>query len=137
KIKVQDYVTEITDRLPYFESLYLLDQAQLIIVPGSTDTAYTASKIYPYVLLNKKLLAVFNYNSSVVSLLQKIGYGQLVVFNHLEKSTGDYVDECYEKLENLVSVDAVTGYNKQQFEPYLAFSKTKDQVDFFNYVTNR
>jgi hypothetical protein len=137
KNNVEEYVTEITDRLPYFESLYLLSKAQLIIVPGSTDTSYTASKIYPYILLNKKMLAVFNFKSSVVSMLQQLGYGQLVAFDHEQKQTGEYADECYEKLVQLLDTTENVNYNKDKFEPYLAFSKTKEQVEFFNEVINK
>ena len=135
KNNVEKYVTEITDRLPYFESLFLLDKSQLIIVPGSTDTSYTASKIYPYILLNKKLLAVFHFKSSVVDMLQQLEYGQLVAFDHEQKTTDEYVNECYEKLITLLNSSEAETYNKQKFEPYLAFSKTKDQVGFFNEVT--
>ncbi len=134
KNNVEQYVTEITDRLPYFESLFLLNKAQLIIVPGSTDTSYTASKIYPYILLNKKMLAVFNYQSSVVSMLQQIGYGNVVAFDHEQKTTDDYVEECYFKFQSLLNSDETVAYNKQKFEPYLALSKAKEQVDFFNEV---
>ncbi|MES2848589.1 MAG: hypothetical protein V4685_06010 [Bacteroidota bacterium] len=137
KNNVAKYVTEITDRIPYFESLFLLDKAQLLIVPGSTDTAYTASKIYPYIMLNKKMLAVFNFNSSVVSMLQELNYGELVAFDHQQKKTADYVDECYEKIVRLLKTTETVNYNKTAFEPYMALSKTKEQVDFFNEVVSK
>lgn len=70
--KVEEYVTEITDRVPYFETLYLLDKADIVFIPGSVDIHYTASKIYPYLILQKRLLAVFNKNSSVVTMLQQL-----------------------------------------------------------------
>ena len=137
KRNVEQYVTEITDRIPYFESLFLLDKAQLLIVPGSTDTAYTASKIYPYILLNKKMLAVFNFNSSVVNMLQQLKYGELVAFDHEQNTIAAYVDECYEKMLKLLNTTQVMAYNKTAFEPYMALSKTKEQVEFFNEIVNK
>jgi hypothetical protein len=53
KAGVGHLVTEITDRLPYFEAMKVLKDADLLIIPGSTDTNYTASKLYPYILANK------------------------------------------------------------------------------------
>lgn len=137
KNKVGEYVTEITDRIPYFESLFLLDKAQLLIVPGSTDTAYTASKIYPYILLEKKMLAVFNFNSSVVNMLQQLKYGETVAFDHEQKTATDYTDECYKKMVRLLHTTEAVNYNKKAFEPYMALAKAKEQVDFFNGVVNK
>jgi hypothetical protein len=137
KNKVEGYVTEITDRLPYFESLYLLDKAQLIVIPGSTDASYTASKIYPYLLLNKKLLAVFNCNSSVVEMLKKLEYGEVVTFEQEQQTSDDYTDECYTKMSKLLYSHQTPALDKVKFEPYLALSKTKDQVNFFNEVTGK
>jgi hypothetical protein len=135
KNNVQEYVTEITDRQPYFESLYLLDQAQLLVVPGSTDTAYTASKIYPYILLNKKILAVFHQNSSVVSLLKELEYGELITFDPEKKGVEDYVNECFAKLDTLVKPGTPAQFARTKFDSCLAYSKTKEQVDFFNEVS--
>ena len=75
-----DLVTESTDRIPYSQTLRCLLDADALIVPGSDDPGYTASKIYPYLLAGKPLLAVFHENSSVVSLLKKVGGGVCVPF---------------------------------------------------------
>jgi hypothetical protein len=137
KTNVEQYVTEITDRIPYFESLFLLDKAQLLIIPGSTDTAYTASKIYPYILLNKKMLAVFNYNSSVVNMLEQLQYGEVLAFDQQQKNAEAYVDECYDKLLKLLHMQGTVTYDAGAFEPYMALSKTKEQVAFFNEITDK
>lgn len=129
-----NYVTEITDRIPYFETLYLLDKADVLIIPGSTDVAYTASKIYPYIILKKKLLAVFNEQSSVVKLLQQLEYGEMVAFDHTTKKSEDYAKDCFDCLCKLLSPGYCNHLNTEQFEMHKAFSKTKEQVDFFNLV---
>jgi hypothetical protein len=131
---VEAYVTEITDRVPYFETLFLLDKADVVFVPGSVDTHYTASKIYPYILLQKKLLAVFNQHSSVVTMLQQLKFGELVVFDHVSQKAGAYADECYNRLCTLLTRDYRVSLKNDLFEPYKASYKTKEQVDFFNEV---
>jgi len=75
-----DQVTEQTDRIPYSQTLRLLQAADALVVPGSDDPAYTASKIYPYLLARKPLLAIFHDNSSVVSLMRRVGGGVVVPF---------------------------------------------------------
>ncbi|MBL0358829.1 MAG: glycosyltransferase [Chitinophagaceae bacterium] len=125
-----EYVTEITDRIPYFETLFVLDKAAILLVPGSTDSTYTASKIYPYIILKKKLLAVFKYNSSVVNLLRQLQYGELVTFDHTTKSADNYTEDCYRALCQLLSPGYSSSFDDALFEPHKAFAKTKGQADF-------
>lgn len=132
---VEGYVTEITDRVPYFETLFLLDKADIVFIPGSVDTNYTASKIFPYIVLKKKLLAVFNTNSSVVNMLRELNYGELVVFDHTAESADAYADECYIKLCKLLDKSYTPQLNSQLFEIHTAWYKTRQQADFFNEVT--
>ena len=40
-----------------------------LFMPGSDDPAYTASKIYPYLLTRKPLLAIFNAESPALAVL--------------------------------------------------------------------
>ncbi len=78
---VGDLVEERAGRIPYFEALACLLDAQALIVPGSDDPQYTASKIYPYILARKPMLAVFHEQSSVVPLLRSTHAGTVVTFS--------------------------------------------------------
>ena len=51
-------VREQTKRAPYFEALQLLTDADLLLLVGSDDPQYTASKVYPYLLARKPIVAV-------------------------------------------------------------------------------
>jgi len=134
--KVGNYVTEITDRIPYFETLFLLKKAKLLLVPGSIDTTYTASKIYPYIIAQQPLLAVFYKDSSVVQVLQQVRPGSVLAFDHLHHSPEEYVNDCLEKLDTLLNDDRQISVNMEAFEPYMAKGRTKEQVDFFNEVVH-
>jgi hypothetical protein len=135
RYSVGAYVTEITDRIPYFETLYLLKKADLLLVPGSTDTAYTASKIYPYLLAKKPMLALFYKDSSVVSVLEETKAGQLVKFDHTVYDADHYIDECLSALEIALAADPqATDLPPGTFRPYTAEAKTAEQVEFFNYI---
>lgn len=73
-------VRENTPRIPYSTALRCLLDAHALIVPGSDDAAYNASKIYPYLLARRPLLAVFHRDSPVVELLQSAGGACCVPF---------------------------------------------------------
>lgn len=81
---VSDYVTEMTDRLPFYQTLNTLKDAPALFIPGSNDAQYTASKIYPYVLAGKPMLALFHRQSSVVSFLAACGAGTVLTFDEPE-----------------------------------------------------
>jgi hypothetical protein len=132
KIGVLDYVTEYTDRVPYFEGLSLLLEADMLFIPGSDDPAYTASKLYPYVLAKKPLMGIFNSASSVKSILEETRAGIVFTLDTHERV-------IYESLSPvLVSIHEKTFRNETlwpMFEKYSAREMTKKQVELFDKVT--
>lgn len=74
-------VEERPDRLPLSITLASLRAADGLLVLGSNDPAYTASKIYPYLLARKPLLAVMHRQSTVCELLERCGGGRLARFD--------------------------------------------------------
>lgn len=78
---LQGVVHEHPQRIPYFEALRCMLDADALIVPGSDDSSYTASKIYPYILVQKPLLSIFHANSSIHKVLQETAAGQCVAFD--------------------------------------------------------
>ncbi len=135
---VKEYVTEVTDRLPYFESLALLKKADILFVPGSTDTGYTASKIYPYILAQKPLLACFHKTSSVVEVLRQTKAGEVITFDQDTDSSDTLVIEIYQKLNYLLLNKAnPVQYDQSGFQPYTAEAMTIKLTDIFNEVILR
>lgn len=76
-----EIVEEHTARVPLSIALATLKSADALLVIGSIDPAYTASKLYPYLLAHRPLLAVVHENSSVVDVLRRCGGGQLATFS--------------------------------------------------------
>jgi hypothetical protein len=74
---VADHIIEITDRISYYHTLVTLQQADALFIPGSDDPKYTASKIYPYLLTQKPLLAIVNRASSVINIMKEYGVKQV------------------------------------------------------------
>jgi hypothetical protein len=68
--EIGDLVTEYPQRVPYFEALQILVDSDVILLMGSDDAGYTASKIYPCILARTPIFAIFHEQSSVVEVLQ-------------------------------------------------------------------
>lgn len=125
---LSSYVYEQTDRIGFYESLNALKRADGLLIVGSEQAAYSASKLYPYILAKKPLLAIFHQNSSVNSIIEDCNAGQLINFNTT-------TDQAYAVLVNYLSkikdnICPLT--NWEAFEPYTARFLTSRQVDLFN-----
>jgi len=70
---VADAVTEMPGRVDYLDALTVLSHADGILLLGSAERHYTASKLYPALLARRPLLAVFHEASNVVAILREAG----------------------------------------------------------------
>lgn len=132
RMGIEDYVYEQTDRISFYDSIYTLSTANGLVIIGSDDPQYTASKIYPYILAEKPLLAFFHPDSSAAKIISACNAGIVIPLSGCEdRST---IDVVYQELYNLVS-----GYKKMQvnwleFERYSANNMTKLQCKLFNKI---
>jgi hypothetical protein len=60
---VERFVEEQTHRVPYFQALQLVKDSDCLMVIGSDDPAYMASKLYSYVFAQKPILAIVHEQS--------------------------------------------------------------------------
>ena len=125
-----DIVEEHPNRIPYFEALQCLLDAHALIVPGSDDPAYSASKIYPYILAKKPLLAIFHEQSIVLDVLRSTHSGKVVTFN--SSDTPDNV--AMEITNQWFNSDRLTQPNTdwQKFDPYTAKEMTRRLCNVFD-----
>ena len=125
---LQEQVVEITDRISYYHTLLTLQQADGLFIPGSDDPSYTASKIYPYLLTQKPLLAIFNPASSAISVLKE--YGAKHVYDY-ETITSEDIDRFI--LETTAD-SPIIQYNAEAIEKYSARQMTLNQCLLFDKV---
>jgi hypothetical protein len=131
---VADHVTEQTDRIPYFQAMNVLREADMAVLLGSTDPQYTASKLYPYILARRPLLAVFNENSSVVDVLRDTGAGTAATYRtetDAESLSTAVLDAWTPMLRRLPYVPDT---HWDAFAPYTAAAMTRRQVEFFDEI---
>ncbi len=133
---VGDAVTEHTNRIPYFQSLRLLRDADHLIVPGSEDPDYTASKLYPYILSRRPVLAVFNQNSSVVDILRDTGAGTAATFKE-GTSTEHLAEQVYDAWTPMLQrLPYIPDTDWDAFQPYTAEAMTRRQVEVFDRIVS-
>lgn len=65
---IAEHVLEHCYRVPYFDALYYLTHADSLIVMGSNDPTYSASKIFPYLLARRPLLVIAHEKSLMLPL---------------------------------------------------------------------
>jgi hypothetical protein len=78
---VADYVTEQPRRISYLDSLQVMLDSQALVLIGSDEPHYTASKVFPYILARRPLLAIIHEESSVTKVLFEANTCQPVTFN--------------------------------------------------------
>ena len=97
---VAELVDEQPSRLPYLSALQVLSDATGLLVIGSEEPHYTASKIFPYILARKPLLTIFHKDSSIAKIMEATRSGKLVTFSAKEPLVDkvEHVSRCLEEL---------------------------------------
>ena len=128
---MKELVSENTDRISFYQTINTLAALDILFICGSNDSKYTASKIYPYLLLEKPLLAIFHEKSSVVDILNACSNATIVTFQEHEEVQQEKIISFF-KHYNKISYQL----NLQKFIPYTAKETTKKQIELFNTVIN-
>ena len=135
-VGVADYIHEDTGWVPYFTVLNLLREANFLIIPGSDNPSYTASKIYPYVLARKPMLAIFHQESSVCRVLRETESAEVIPI-----IGGDSVAELADKIlagwaDLLRRMPFEPATNWEAFKKYTARDLTREQCALFDQVVS-
>jgi Glycosyl transferase 4-like domain len=104
-IGVADCVSEVPLRVPYLDALKILLDSQVLLLMGSSERHYTASKLYPALLAKRPLIAVYHEASSVVATLTRVGRApsvRLIVFG--DRGAAESIERIYEALVAAVSL---------------------------------
>lgn len=131
---VDDHVVEQTARIPYFQAMNVLREADMAVLLGSTDPNYTASKLYPYILSERPLLALFNQNSSVVDVMQATGAGSAVTYTEDEDASdlARRAERTWTTMLQQLPYRPDTDWDA--FAPYTAEAMTRRQVRAFDRI---
>ncbi len=122
-----DMVTEHTSRIPYFAAQQLLVDSNVILMIGSDDASYTASKLYPCILAQKPILAIFHQNSSVVDILRDCQAGEVVTFDGT-----DQLIAIEPILQAFIQPSQPLAIHWEAFAPYTGREMTRRMCEVFD-----
>jgi hypothetical protein len=132
---LEEYVDEHPARVPYLDALQLLLDSHGLLAIGSEEPYYTASKIFPNILANRPLLAIFHEESTVVDMVRQTGAGDVVTFN-TQSPPVTRVEDIYKHLQKVLLLPS--GYRPptqwDAFEPYTTRSMAKQLAAVFDGV---
>ena len=75
---IDDLVIEERKRIPYLHVLNFLSAANTVMVIGSTEKHYTASKVYQALLSERPVWAIFHEESTAVQVMQECSADQFL-----------------------------------------------------------
>lgn len=92
-------VREHPARIGYLDSLRLLLEADLALLLGSDDRAYSPSKVYPTLLAEKPVVAIAPSGSVLEGIIQELGGAALLRFNRQVPGDEAAVQRMHEVLQ--------------------------------------
>jgi hypothetical protein len=134
EFELNGIVDERTDRLPFLTTLRLLRDADALLLFGSDDPSYTASKIFPYIMARKPLLVLVHEKSSVCDIVRKTQAGTLITFND-----NDNLAETAARIKTqwFSSQPVAAATDWKEFERYTARSMTASLCSVFDEAIRR
>lgn len=129
---VEDLVEESPGRVQHLDAIQILLDCDALVVLGSEAPHYTASKLFPYILAAKPLVAVFHEESSAVKLLEETRAGKPITFSAVRPPLS-VAWEIEAALQQLLTAPAgacpTTDWKK--FEPFTARGVTARLAEVF------
>lgn len=104
ELGIHDCVREVALRIDYLDALTVQTQATALLMMGSSERHYTASKLYPGLLARRPILAVYHEASSVVDILRRTARApsaRLVTYGDRDRADSR-VEAIYHELAALV-----------------------------------
>jgi hypothetical protein len=133
ELGVDDLVSEQTGRIPYLEGLALLRSSDAVLLIGSDDASYSASKVYPCLLSARPLLAITHRDSLVGEVIRSCSNGAVAEF-----ATGESAEVLAMRVEpelrRLLDLPRGTSarFDRAAFSPYTAREMTRRQCEVFD-----
>jgi len=131
---VADLVSEVPHRIGHLAALRLQLDTDALLLLGSRDRAYSPSKIYPYYLSHRPMLALVFRDSVMAGLLNELQCARLVTFgsDEAEGTVDGALHHFFDQLCDGLLPAAPTGRDERAFaEHYLAEELTRQQCVLF------
>ena len=136
-------VHERPDRLGHLECLRIQAHADVLLLLGSSDPAYSPSKLYPYYLAARPMLSVVPHHSTLESLLHELACSTVVPFSENVAADSSPASDAQlhafftHALEGFTSFDAPPRNDLLFQREFLSQSLTARQCALFDTALDR
>ncbi len=133
ELNLEQYVHEHPGRVPYLTAMQIMLDSHALLIVGSELPHYTASKVFPYIVSARPLLAVFHEKSSVVTILRETNAGTVVTFGDGQPVL-TLTDGIAQHLRNLLALPPASCAQTrwEAFERYTARAMTARLAEVFD-----
>jgi hypothetical protein len=131
---VADQISEIPHRLGHLECLRLQHEADVLLLPGSSDLAYSPSKVYTYYLTGRPILGLVFTGSVMEELLNDLSCAYMVRFSEHEDKEAAHEALCrfFDLALDGFPPGSLPPRNEANFDiHYLAETLTRQQCALF------
>jgi hypothetical protein len=125
-------------RVPYLDALRTMQDADALLLLGSTDSHYTASKIFPCWLAKRPIVGVFHEASTVNQLARQLGGVRLVTYKGAHELLSK-VNEVAATLAQVISdpLGTMADRDESAFEPFSGRGTAAVYASLFDKVLDR
>jgi hypothetical protein len=135
---VADQVDEIPHRIGFLEALRLQLDADILLLPGSSDPAYSPSKVYLYYLADRPILGLVFKGSVMEKLLTELSCAYLVSFSEREekREAEGSIHRFFDLALSGFPAGSLPERNRAYFDAhFLARELTREQCVLFDAAT--
>jgi hypothetical protein len=134
EVGVAELVTEAPQRVPFLEALTILANSDGLLLIGSDEPHYTASKIYPALMSGRPYLSLFHVASSAHAILSAAGGGCALSFANAQQLVS-LRTALASALRQLAFAPETLGYaNPIAYEAYTARNISRAFADIFERI---
>ncbi len=123
--KIDDLVIEIRERFPYLHILNYLSEAKGILLIGSTEKHYTASKTYQSLLSEKPVFSIMHFESSAVKVFEETKSDKFLVKYDDNRNVNDFKNIIEQNFSKFIQFKAEYNPDLSKLDKYSAKKSTE------------
>jgi hypothetical protein len=134
---VADVVREVPRRLPYLQAISIQAKSDGVLMLGSDEPHYTASKIFGVLMSGRPFLSVFHRASSAHEILQRAGGGISIGFAGRAELDAMHAPIASALIRLATNAKSLGQADPATYEPYEASAIARRFSDVFENVCAR
>ncbi len=132
---IEDIVIEIRDRFPFLQILNFLSNSYGVMIIGSTEKHYTASKTYQSLLSEQPVFSIFHGESSAVEVLNECNAANYTVSYLENEDKNEFKNKIEKTFLNFTEQNQNWQPNLKALDKYSAKESARKLVEAIEIIT--